>query len=264
MTPSHVGHGPRKGWHVGDRSHHPRPSGGQAGPNPRVRAAARNNAEWCDRVCRTHGLEGGFSADVWACARRTPPFFPDAVTLTAAATGKQVLELVDTSAPGCSIKDSFAGLDLSGDGFRVLFDAEWIQREAALPAPAPSGGLRWERVRDAAALESWEIAWSGEDTSRRLFRPPLLADENVVVLGGWVGGRVVAGAILSRSESVVGVSNVFSTRDRVDEAWSGCLNCAAERFPDLPAVGYESGEDLQAAHRSGFASLGHLCVWLAE
>jgi hypothetical protein len=33
-------------------------------------------------------------------------------------------------------------------------------------------------------------------------------------------------------------------------------------IPDLPLVGYEIGEDLSAAHRAGFRSIGPLRVWL--
>jgi hypothetical protein len=53
-----------------------------------LRAAAHNNAEWCDGVCRAHGLPSQFHTDAWVNPHRTPPLYPDAVTLTA-----------DTSAP---------------------------------------------------------------------------------------------------------------------------------------------------------------------
>ncbi len=46
-----------------------------------VRAAAHNNAELCDLVGRGHGVVGEFGADAWTCSRRTPPRYPDAVTL---------------------------------------------------------------------------------------------------------------------------------------------------------------------------------------
>lgn len=55
-----------------------------------VRAAARNNAEWCAAMCRAHGVAGEFGADAWAAAVRTPPYYPDAVTLEP-ATGREAL-----------------------------------------------------------------------------------------------------------------------------------------------------------------------------
>src|SRR3954462_805415 len=98
--------------------------------------AARNNAEWCDLVCRTHGIETAFSDRAWVALRRSPRSYPDAVTLSPLPSVGDVLSRIDTSA-GCSVKDSFATLDLAEDGFRVLFEAEWIHRPAAAPAPAP-------------------------------------------------------------------------------------------------------------------------------
>jgi hypothetical protein len=87
-------------------------------------------------------------------ARRTPPYYPDAVTLDRSAVGERILERVDTS-PGCSVKDSFASLDLSSAGFRVLFEAEWIQRTPGRPTLGGTA-LRWSRVREDAALIAWE------------------------------------------------------------------------------------------------------------
>ncbi|MEV6814033.1 hypothetical protein [Micromonospora sp. NPDC051296] len=43
--------------------------------------AVRENAAWCDLVCRTHGQPGSVDADTWSVPRRSPPWYPDAVTL---------------------------------------------------------------------------------------------------------------------------------------------------------------------------------------
>jgi hypothetical protein len=43
--------------------------------------AAANNAEWCDLVCGTHGAQTRFDEDAWTSRTRTPPGYPDAVTL---------------------------------------------------------------------------------------------------------------------------------------------------------------------------------------
>src|SRR4051794_19758091 len=123
--------------------------------------AAVNNAEWCDVVCRTHGLETAFDHDAWTCRTRTPPYYPDAVTLVPEPSVPELLTRIDAFA-GCSIKDSFASLDLATYGFRVLLDAEWIVRAPAVRRPtAPT--LGWEVVRDGAAFAEWEGAWRGHD-----------------------------------------------------------------------------------------------------
>ena len=91
-----------------------------------IELAVRNNVEWCDSVCRRHGLAPVFDGDVWWCAERTPPFYPDAMTLARGVSAADVLAHIDLS-PGCSVKDSYAELEL--DGFDVLFEAQWIALE---------------------------------------------------------------------------------------------------------------------------------------
>jgi hypothetical protein len=102
-----------------------------------VGAAVRSKAEWCDAVCRSQGLTGEFGPQAWTVAARTPAYCPDAVTLVPGADAAAVVARLDTTRPGASLKDSFADLDLTGAGFRVLFEAQWIHRPAARSAPAP-------------------------------------------------------------------------------------------------------------------------------
>ena len=118
--------------------------------------AARNNAEWCDLVCRGHGTPTVFDEAMWVTARRSPPMYPDAVTLLPSARAEDVLARIDVSA-GCSVKDSFATLDLTGHGFRVLFTAEWIHR----PPPPDAPPTTWREVSRPAELAVWSAAHSG-------------------------------------------------------------------------------------------------------
>ncbi|MFI6091231.1 hypothetical protein [Streptomyces sp. NPDC051218] len=222
-----------------------------------VRAAARNNAEWCDAVCRAHGVPGEFGAGVWSSARRTPPLYPDAVSLTPEASAADLVARIDTASPGCSVKDSFACLDLEPLGFEVLFEARWIRREVGAPAGAHLG---WEPLKSAESLPAWETAWNDGDASTGLFRPGLLCDDTKF-LAAYAEGRIVAGAVANRAASVVGVSNLFTSADE-ESAWAGCLAEVARLWPGLPVVGYESGESLAAAVGQGFTPIGSLRVWL--
>lgn len=218
--------------------------------------AARNNAEWCDLICRAHQIETRFDPDMWVASRRTPPMYPDAVTLSPYASARDVLDRVDGS-PGCSVKDSFASLELSTDGFGLLFDAEWIYRE---PSPPPvDHGPRWGLVRTAGELTAWAAAHGGGE----VFHADLLDDPDVVIVMASAGERLRAGAIGNRGESAVGVSNLFaSDAVTIEQAWSGAVRAISTHFPGLPLVGYEGGVSLQAAHRAGFSSIGSLRVWL--
>ncbi|WP_222595781.1 hypothetical protein [Cellulomonas aerilata] len=227
--------------------------------------AVRDNARWCALVSASHGIAGRADADAWTARRRTPPGYPDAVTLRPRLAPGSVLSRIDTEAPGCSVKDSFADLDLAPSGFRELFAATWIGHPGTSHrAPAP-GRLRWARVTDAATLSAWQDARG--DTAHPLL-PALLAEPEVTVLaardGTGDGGDVVAGAILTTGvPGVVGVSNVFTAGATAGEAWAGPLGWAADRHAGRPLVGYERGDDLAAALAGGFAALGPLRVWMA-
>ncbi|MDT9690761.1 hypothetical protein Q5762_20920 [Streptomyces sp. P9(2023)] len=231
-----------------------------------ITEAVLNNAVWCEAMCRAHGSPGAFGPRAWTNARRTPLYYPDAVTLTADASVRDVLEGVDgidRSSPGASVKDSFARLDLSAEGFQPLFEARWIHRPAGLPAPATPDGERWRVIDTPAELGDWARAWSGGDPDEAaLFRTELLADPATTVVAGYgTDGRIVGGAVLSESGRVTGVSNVF-TADGSDPAttWAGCLGLVRD---GRAVVGYESGDDLPPARAAGFEELGALRVWLA-
>jgi hypothetical protein len=223
----------------------------------RAVAAARNNAEWCDLVCRTHGIDATFEPDMWVAHRRSPPLYPDAVTLIDRLSAGDVVRRVDSST-GCSVKDSFASVDLSLEGFGLLFDAEWIYHEPAEhPAGVPAG---WSLVQTPDELRSWAAAHGGGE----VFRPALVSDSAVAVVAVYDDEGIAAGAIGNRSASVVGFSNLFTVTADEEQAWAGAIAAISARFPGLPLVGYEGEAGLPAAHRAGFVSVGPLRVWLKD
>jgi hypothetical protein len=223
----------------------------------RAALAARNNAEWCDAVCRAHGITTSFGPHVWVALRRSPPMHPDAMTLTEYASAGDVLRRVDGSS-GCSIKDSFGSLDFAHDGFGPLFDAEWVHREPSRQRADDS--LSWSVVRTPDELVAWGAAHGGGD----VLGPVLLDDPAVTILMARDGQGVSAGAIGYRSRSVVGVSNLFTATSDIDQAWAGAITVISAQNPDLPLVGYENGTSLRAARRAGFVSVGPLRVWLKD
>jgi hypothetical protein len=105
----------------------------------------RNNAHWCDIVCRAHGLTPVFSDHAWASAHRTPELYPDAVTLRPGVSAHTLVDVIDTETPGGSIKDSFCDLEVHHTGFSILLEAQWIVREPAAGPLAEPGDVRWKR-----------------------------------------------------------------------------------------------------------------------
>jgi hypothetical protein len=72
-------------------------------------------------------------------------------TLSREAEVAAVLKRVEDG-PGCSVKDSFAVLDLKPSGFQVLFEATWIRRAAA-PGAGSAVTLDWHDVQTPADLQ---------------------------------------------------------------------------------------------------------------
>ncbi|MEU2717064.1 hypothetical protein [Streptomyces sp. NPDC007205] len=212
-------------------------------------------------MSRSHGLTGEFGAQTWTAPSRTPLYYPDAVTLVPGADRTALAARIDTTAPGASVKDSFADLDLTEAGFQVLFEAQWIHRPAG--APVTASDLVWAVVDDPDTLRAWALAWDDGDGNADLFGPELLDDPATFVLAGQsADGRVVAGAVASRSDQVVGISNAFALDGGPGAAWPGVLDAVDRLFPALPVVGYEHGDDLAAAVRHGFEPVGPLRIWL--
>ncbi|MEU9706596.1 hypothetical protein [Streptomyces sp. NPDC047981] len=227
--------------------------------------AALNNAEWCQAMCAAHGRPGAFGPRAWTNTRRTPLYYPDAVTLTDDASVRDVLDSIDRETPGATVKDSFARLDLAAEGFRPLFDARWIHRPGWLPptqTEAPAG-TTWRAVGTPEGLLDWALAWSGGDADEAaLFRAGLLTDPYTRIVAGYdAEGRIAGGAVLTDNWRLTGISNLFAAPG-VDpaEVWAGCLT---QVDAGSPVVGYESGDDLPPALAVGFEELGPLRVWLA-
>lgn len=210
-----------------------------------LRAAVRNNADWCAAMARAHGLASRRDARIWRCAAAMPPFYPNAVTLAPEATARDLPRL----APGAAVKDSFRRLDLDPAGFESLFEARWIARDAAPPAPA--GEVR--RMATPAELVRWAEAWGETPAGVAIFVAPLLDDPRVSFLALEAGGVPVAGIAGFASAGVLGYSNAFG-------APAGIAACIA-RLAGRAVVGYGDDAEVAAMAPHGFRPIGALRVW---
>ncbi len=233
--------------------------------------AAKNNARWCDAVCRANGAPGEFHTAIWLNRHRVPPFYPNAVTLTPGGAAGQLARIAEVCAArrAFAVKDSFAALDLRPLGLDVLFEATWIHRPAGLAAPDMPDNWTWSVISGAGALARWEAAWAGTPNgsiadSERIFRPALLETPGVAFLAGLRGGRIAAVAAVNRTGEVAGLSNVFAPDEAPATVWAGAVALAVRLFPGRPLVGYERDDDLVAARAAGFEPLGPLRVWARD
>jgi hypothetical protein len=146
-----------------------------------------------------------------------------------------------------------------------LFDAEWIVKESPLAnvrrkAEAP----HWRRVDTDAELFDWERRWAtlnAEAGQERLFTPELLSKPDIAFVLVLAHDAPIGGGVFNRGGGAVGISNLFASPVDVDFVWRGLLDAVATIFPGTPIVGYDNGEQLVAALRVGFATIGPLRIW---
>lgn len=227
------------------------------------RMAAINNAAWCLAMWQAHGLEVQRGLGMAMCRAAPPKYYPSAVTIDPGADAAAQVEwagrlLTEGPPGGHAIKDSFNQLDLSVNGYGRLIEAEWIHRPPQNATPRPA--LDWRLVETADELAAWSEAWSGGDPEDAgVFAPALLGNPGVGVMAGWDGETIIAGCVLTPTDSVVGLSNIFA-RPGI-EAQSEAAAIAQAMFPDKGLVGYEHGAALAASLEAGFHTLGPLTVW---
>lgn len=154
--------------------------------------------------------------------------------------------LVKSNLPGrWSVKDSFRTLDLSRVGFELLFEARWIRN--VMPLPGLASDIIWQR-------EAGETAKGAADLP--------FGDPDFAMFTGRRGFQTVAGGMLYRAEGVVGLSNVVADAADARAVWRSLALFAAQTFPRLPLVGYESGDELKAASDAGFEIGDKLRIWV--
>lgn len=241
---------------------------------PKLSQAVHDNVEWCDLVCHSLDVTTGRSDVLWWTDDDAPPLYPDVITTVADVSYDALAPLLD-GRPTCTVKDSFAALDLSGDGFVPLFDATWVVRAAGVPELADPG---WEVLDHPDDLVSWEHGWRAGGGAPGGLSPALLRGAPVSFLAERVGELLVGGAVAHHGGGVLGMSNVFraddpDTAEAVDPSgsaqvaagvaslWQRASSAVSWLAPELGVVGYERGLALDALLDVGFRSAGQLRVW---
>jgi hypothetical protein len=205
---------------------------------------------------RTHGLGAEQVNGCVACSGTPPRFYPNVVTVDPTIDAQDqmrfIVERAERASGAFFVKDSYRALALDRFDFEPLFEARWIHRPAGLDTGATR--LDWRPVTDAAELSAWEGAWSGSAEEPPLFLPSFLMEPGVTMLAGWADSAIVGGCIIMATGAVAGLSNVFGDI-------SETIRVAARMFSSRDLVGYENGEALAAALKSGFETVGDLVVW---
>jgi hypothetical protein len=219
---------------------------------------AANNADFYGAVFDAQLLTWTRDRSCWMSTEQPPPYYSQLVTLTPENI-EQLARITDLRwllTQPWSFKDAFCTLDVSSDGFEILFEAQWIWRDPAKVKRPDS----WMQVKWPAQLRRWETAWAanGSPTHVTVFKEPLLADPNFLVMAQVQEGEIVGGAVANISDEVMGLSNVFGA------SFSAAADAVQSLNSDLAVVGYERGHDLIAAKSCGFTEVAPLRVWMTR
>jgi hypothetical protein len=228
--------------------------------DPRLAAAIRNNAEWCDAVVNGgHDGATAFTPTHWLNRALSPPFYPNLITLTPDGTAEQraAIEAV-TFEEEWGVKDSFATLDLAPLGFELLFDAVWLWRAAREDETAAAG---WSRATNAVKLAVWEQGFSAGEEPLHLFRPPLLKDPDIAFFATWQKEAATQGFAANRHAGVTAISNAFTAAREV--AFVKDVVATASAFAKgTPLVCYMPQSETAPWRAEGFEIIGSLRIWL--
>lgn len=234
--------------------------------NDFVIKAAQNNAEWCDIVCRIHGVPGEFLENIWINQQEVPTLlYPNAVTikpLSNTTLDEIIHTLKEIPLKSYAIKDSFNELSPDKLDSKILFEADWIMidnKELIHPTTTSD----WTIIKDEKELENWEDAWNSDQSiGQRIFLPSILSEKGVFFLAKYKDDQIVAGGIINISRDVIGLSNVFTSEHSISNPWNEISVFAKEKISTLPCVGYERDNDLVQALEAGFKTIGRLKVLL--
>ncbi len=226
-----------------------------AGPiDLRLRRAIDASIGWYEDLFALHGIGSRLEDGLWSSLAPPPPLHSDAVVVEPTVSAEQVMARLD-GREHAGFKDSFSSIDASEVGMNLLFAATWIHRDA-VPSPGAKSGA-WTVVATPEELARWT---SGHDTSEVLL-PGLLERGHFKILAQLDGERIVAGAVARLGSGVVDLSNVHAEPGRAVD-WAELAQAVDSLFPGRPIVGYERGDDLDAALDGGFVPVGELRIWV--
>jgi hypothetical protein len=220
--------------------------------DPRLRVAVDASIGWYEDIFALHGIGSRLEAGLWSSLGPPPPLHSDVVAVEPTVSPVDV-DAALAPRPTWGFKDSFAIVEPSVPGTRLLFDATWIHHPGADDADAPTG---WRRIENARDLAAWNAGWDTAD----VLLPSILERAHVAVLARTGAAGIEAGAVARLGSGAVDVSNVHGVGGR-DVDWEELVAAVGARFPGRPLVGYESGADLVAACSAGFQAVGELRIW---
>lgn len=238
--------------------------------NGKRQKAIRNNNDLYREIFAAQNIESNTTDEIWYCLEKTLPLYSNLVTISENWQPDEIFSEIDRKFEvekwdEWSIKDSFGRLDLTGFGFKKLFDAQWIYLEAAKFHPVNDRrNLRFKVIESVDALNEWRLGWDAdEELGKKIFDHKLLKNPRVFFIAGYSVGGIVCGCLINRTENVFGISNFFAPENEV-RYWSETINFVFDSIERLDIVGYEREDSAVNLQSLGFETVGDLSVWLKK
>jgi hypothetical protein len=225
--------------------------------DPRLRRAVDASVGWYEDIFALHGIASRLEGGIWSAVGPPPPLHSDAVVVEPSVTVDRVLAVLEDR-QHAGFKDSFASFSAADTGMELLFAASWIHATARPSAKASADeASAWTAVSSAAELAEW----TGHHDTSEVLLPPLLERAHFRILVKRAGSEMVSGAVARLGSGVVDISNAWAAPGQQLD-WTELAGVVAAAFPGRDLVGYETGDDLEAAIAAGFEPVGDLRIWV--
>ncbi len=221
--------------------------------DPRLQKAVSASRNWYDDIFAVHRIATDSDGALWWAESAAPRWHSVVKTLVPTTDPSEVLVRMERHEHG-SVADAFALLDLTTYGFEPLFTATWLHHDAVATPAMPTG---WDRVLDDEVM----ARWNHHHDTVGVLPTDLWAHPRFTVLARSEGADLTGGAILHDAESVVGLSNTWSS-DGAPTDPRVLLRIAAAVSPGRAIVDYAAGADLEAMLDAGFDALGPHRIWV--
>jgi len=221
--------------------------------------AIENNVALCQCIADIHKVPTILNSEVWMATRSMPPYYPNLITISPNADVDDCIDnLRQRLQPGWGVKDSFACLDLSANGFVIAVKGHWfVAPTEDILVENKFSQYRILTVQCRDEFNRWISAWDSV-MDGKIFLPEILKIRNLKFVLVENEGDIIGGVLLNKSNSDVGMSNWFGKLLSVVEMIS--RNFGAKQ----QLVGYANESEIDQLGSIGFKINQEMRVWISK
>ncbi|WP_237359558.1 hypothetical protein [Vibrio marisflavi] len=208
-------------------------------------------------MAKLHGVETCFTEQIWRSSLEMPELFPHLITLQSGIPEALLSEMIEQHNVHF-IKDSFADLDLTRQGFTKFVDAHWyIATAPTTPREKQQVVMaRCYELTRAADLTRWEELLRGNKISEPIYPETFLSEPRVKFFTA-EKDALQAGLSCFCDDQTVGIYNLWGD----ESLYQALLEKVFDTFPNKAIVGYGDQSEAQVLQILGFDILTPVSIW---